>query len=110
MRHTSGHVTPPGHSHLEGIDSQPSLHPRADRVANDPRRVGVLDRAQVQLALIGMVLRVGSDRGALPASRLVSFPGPPSEPDVPIPEHPALHASQAAALSHGVGIRVPRNR
>ena len=40
--HASGHVTPPGHSHLEGIDSQPGLHPRADRIANDPRRVGVL--------------------------------------------------------------------
>ena len=108
--HASAHVTAPNHSHLEGIDSQPGLHPRADRIANDPRRVGVLDRTEVELALIRMVLRVGSDRGALPASRLVSFPGPPSEPDVPIPEHPALHANQAAALSHGVGIRVPRNR
>ena len=110
VRHASANVTTPGHSHLEGIDSQPGLHPRTDRIADDARGVGVLDRAEVQLALIRMVLRVGSDRGALPASRLVSFPGPPSEPDVPIPEHPALHASQAAALSHGVGIRVPRNR
>src|SRR5699024_12880478 len=75
--HASGHVTPPGHSHLEGIDSQPGLHPRADRIANDPRRVGVLDRTEVQFALIRMVLRnVGQpqlDRAI--SSKLV--PGPP---------------------------------
>ncbi|NNN14774.1 MAG: hypothetical protein HKL82_02815 [Acidimicrobiaceae bacterium] len=34
---------------------------------------------------------VGSDRGALPASRQVGFPGPPSEPDVRLSPHPALH-------------------
>src|SRR5699024_10050540 len=56
VRHASSHVTAPGHSHLEGIDSQPGLHPRADRIADDARGVGVLDRAEVQLALIRMVL------------------------------------------------------
>ena len=34
---------------------------------------------------------VGSDRGALSAFRLVGFPGPPSEPDVQLRVHPALH-------------------
>src|SRR5699024_9111835 len=58
MRHASSHVTTAtDHCHLEGIDSQTRLHPRADRVANDARRAGVLDCAQVQLALIGVVLR-----------------------------------------------------
>jgi site-specific DNA recombinase len=34
---------------------------------------------------------VGSGRGAVPALPPVRFPGPPAEPDVPVPEHPALH-------------------
>lgn len=52
---------------------------------------------------------VGSDRGALSALQLVGLPGPPSEPDVPIPEHPALHLIHAAGmLVHGFGMRVPR--
>jgi hypothetical protein len=35
--------------------------------------------------------RVGSDRSALPISRWVDFSGPPSEPDVRLSPHPALH-------------------
>src|SRR5699024_935090 len=58
MRHASGHVTTAaGHGHLEGIDSQPSLHSSPDGVADDPRGVDVLDRAHVQLALIGVMFR-----------------------------------------------------
>jgi hypothetical protein len=34
---------------------------------------------------------VGSDRGAVPASRQVRSPGPSTEPDVRLPPHPALH-------------------
>jgi hypothetical protein len=34
---------------------------------------------------------VGSGRGAVSAFRLARFLGPPAEPDVPVPEHPALH-------------------
>ena len=33
----------------------------------------------------------GSDRGAVPASLPVRFPGPPSAPDVRLSSHPALH-------------------
>ena len=33
---------------------------------------------------------VGSSRGAVPALPPVRFPDPPAEPDVPVPEHPAL--------------------
>ena len=34
---------------------------------------------------------VGSSRGAVPALPPARFPDPPAEPDVPVPEHPALH-------------------
>ena len=34
---------------------------------------------------------VRSTRGAVPAFRLVRFPGPPPEPDVRLSPHPALH-------------------
>jgi hypothetical protein len=36
---------------------------------------------------------VGSGRGAVSVFRLIRFLGPPAEPDVPVPEHPALHKS-----------------
>ena len=39
-------------------------------------------------------LRVGSGRGAVPALPPVRFPDPLAEPDVPIPEHPALHRTR----------------
>ena len=57
---------------------------------------------------------VGSDRGAVPASRQVRFPGPSPEPDVQLPPHSALHepVSQDYAASvvtaHGDGITAPR--
>jgi hypothetical protein len=57
---------------------------------------------------------VGSGRGAVSVFRLIRFLGPPAEPDVPVPEHPALHKSvplgQAAMVGavHGRGILAPR--
>ena len=39
-------------------------------------------------------LRVGSSRGAVPALPPVRFPDPPAEPDLPVPEHPALHRTR----------------
>ncbi len=57
---------------------------------------------------------VGSGRGAVSVFRLIGFLGPPAEPDVPVPEHPALHKSlplgQAAVVVavHGRGILGPR--
>jgi hypothetical protein len=58
---------------------------------------------------------VGSDRGAVPASRLVRFPGPSPEPDVRLPPHPALHeplpfgyAVLVVMPLHGVGMAAPR--
>jgi len=38
----------------------------------------------------------GSSRGAVSALPPVRFPDPPAEPDMPIPEHPALHRTSAA--------------
>src|SRR5699024_12691899 len=41
---------------LEGGHGQARLHPGVDRIADDPTRAGVLERAQVDLALIGAML------------------------------------------------------
>jgi hypothetical protein len=70
----------------------------------------------VQAGLTGVLGdRVRSTQGAVSASRLVRFPGPPPEPDVPVSEHPALHkrcqlasSGIAVALGQGDGILVPR--
>jgi hypothetical protein len=57
---------------------------------------------------------VGSDRGAVPASRQVRLPSPSPEPDVRLPPHPALPESMplgyAASFvpTHGGGIAAPR--
>ena len=57
---------------------------------------------------------VGSGRGAVSVFRLIRFLGPPAEPDVPVPEHPALRKfvplGQAAMVGavHGRGILAPR--
>jgi hypothetical protein len=58
---------------------------------------------------------VGSDRGAVPASRQVRLPGPSPEPDVRLPPHPALHepmpldyAASSVVPTHGEGIAAPR--
>jgi hypothetical protein len=63
-------------------------HPRDDVAAEQ-----VQHNVQVQehAALKGREFRVGSDRSALPAFRQVGFSGPPSEPDVRLSPHPALH-------------------
>jgi len=42
--------------------------------------------------------RAGLGRGAVLALPPVRFPDPPSEPDLPIPEHPALHRTCAGRL------------
>ena len=57
---------------------------------------------------------VGSDRGAVTAFRLIRFPGPPSEPDVRVSTHPALHVTvplvyaAVSFVAHGVGMVAPR--
>ena len=52
------------------------------------------DKALTDLALVfNLQLRgwLGRRRGAVPALRLMVSSPPPAEPDMPIPEHPALH-------------------
>ena len=57
----------------------------------------------------GRHVGVGSAGGALPAFSRVGFRRPPSEPDVRIPAHPALHPCYAVAFAvQGLGMRVPR--
>ena len=59
---------------------------------------------------------VGSDRSAVSASRLIRFSGPPSEPDVRVSTHPALHkpmpldyaAFPSVVAGHGAGMFFPR--
>jgi hypothetical protein len=75
----------------------------------------LVDRAvQVRPVAGGLGVGVGSGRGAVSVFRLIRFLGPPAEPDVPVPEHPALHKSvplgQAALVVavHGRGILLPR--
>ena len=55
------------------------------------------------------LFEVGSDQGAVSAFRLVRFPGPPSEPDVRLSPHPALHQTrQLTVLEHPVPQYLPR--
>ena len=64
---------------VEGGDGDPRLHPVVDRVADDPVREDVLDRAEIQLPFAGPVLGdVGEPqlvraprRGELPAHQVV---------------------------------------
>ena len=60
---------------------------------------------------------VGSDQGAVMAFRLVCFPSPPSEPDVRLSPHRALHvpmpagyAASCVCAAHGEGMAAPRYR
>jgi len=58
VNHIPGHVVAAaaGDVHFEGIDGQVAGHPRVDRVTDDPAGPHVLDRAQIQLSLGGVVL------------------------------------------------------
>ena len=56
MYGATGHLAAASHRHGEGVDGQDGLHPVTDRVADDPARPDVLDGAQVELALAGVVL------------------------------------------------------
>ena len=53
----SGHVTTPDHGVVQGVYREACLHPVADRVADDPAGEYVFDRAEVELALVGPMLR-----------------------------------------------------
>ena len=74
-----------------------------------PARTGPVTKAVQQNPVPGRHVGVGSAGGALPAFSRVGFRRPPSEPDVRIPAHPALHPCYAVAFAvQGLGMRVPR--
>ncbi len=57
VKDAAGHVyTAAGDGHLDRSDDEAGLHARVDRIADDPVREQVLDRAAVELALVGPVL------------------------------------------------------
>ena len=55
MDDAAGHVSSPGDRAVQCVHCEAGLHPIRDGVADDPARVGVLDRAEVELALAGGV-------------------------------------------------------
>jgi hypothetical protein len=57
--------------------------------ARDFLDVAGVAQPQRETMLEGVV--IGSDQGAVSVFRLVRFPGPPTEPDVRLSPHPALH-------------------
>lgn len=79
------------HSHVDGVVYQSGVRDHRERTRDNHFAEPVKDGAAVHLAIAGRVLGVGSDQGAVSAFLLARFPGPPSEPDVPVSEHPALH-------------------
>jgi hypothetical protein len=83
-----------------------SGHRLCDGPADNPARVDVSHERRVEESLARFDVGVGS--AALSVFELVGLCWPLCEPDVPIPEHPALHLVHAKVLVHGVGIRVPR--
>src|SRR5699024_11093969 len=105
VRDASAHVATPGHGHLEGISSQPGLHPRADRISDDARGVGVLDRTQVQLALIRMVLRNVGQPELIRSISSKLVPGPTvgldNRAQIVVDRWPRLRPALGSALAEG---------
>jgi hypothetical protein len=102
---------PAGDGHPERVEHEL----RAQLVAHRPPYAAATEavdyRREEQLALPGRHVGVGSDRGAVSASRPIRLPGPPSEPDAQLSLHPALHefVPRGHAVGvQGVGIFVPR--
>lgn len=78
-------------SHIQGIKSEISVQRARSSPADDLSVEHVGDECDVDPAGERVDIGVGSASSALPVFELVGFCWPPSEPDVPIPEHPALH-------------------
>ena len=77
--------------------------------------MGRVDQQQLERLSVVEDMPIGSDQGAVPVFRLVRFPGPPTEPDVRLATHPALHQSHAKGYAadtvvvvHGVAMLLPR--
>lgn len=85
---------------LQGAEHEAGVHAAAGGPADDaagayrPR-----DEGRAAEPRPGRHVGVGSAGGALPAFSRVGFRRPPSEPDVRIPAHPALHPCYAVAFA-----------
>ena len=96
------------------------VHPQGHRWERLRRRILTTTRSganvtpDTQTPSMVMMRLVESDRGAVPALRLIRFPDSLPEPDVRLPPHPALHgflcstSNSFGPTSHGLGIFVPR--
>jgi hypothetical protein len=84
-RRCRGCFQPPGASPPVGL---PSASPAR---CDEPEAVSFHHRT-IRERLVALV---GSGRGAAAAFRPLRFPGPPSEPDVHVSAHPALHGFMA---------------
>jgi hypothetical protein len=62
---------------------------RFDRLGEPFEAVHAADQDVLDTTLFEIA--VGSGQGAVSGLRPIRFPDPPAEPDVPVPEHPALH-------------------
>src|SRR5699024_2167344 len=78
VQDASDHVAPPGDGAVQGGHGQAGLHPGVDRIPNDPARVDVLDRAQVQLPFgrpvlgdVGQPQLVRAHGGEVPLDEIV---------------------------------------
>lgn len=79
-------------AHLERIQGKVGSKTRRELPTHDTAREHVGDKRGIDPAGERADVGVGSASSALSGLRRVGFCWPPSEPDVPIPEHPALHA------------------
>ena len=78
MQHAAGDVATPGDRVAQGVHGDAGLHPRVDRIADDPVGEHVLDRAKVKLAIQRSMLRdvrqpqlVGRGCGEVPLDEVV---------------------------------------
>ncbi len=78
-------------AHLQRVEGEVGAQTLRQLPAHDTTAEHVDDEGGVDPAGERAAVGVGSDRGAAPGFHPVRFPGPPAEPDVRLPPHPALH-------------------
>jgi len=91
VMHQARRRTPMLDGHGQGVEHEPGTQMVRHGPPDHPSAIGIDHDRQVEEALPGGQVGVGSDRGVVPKSPSVGFLGPPSEPDVQLSLHPALH-------------------
>ena len=84
-------IRPLPQRHQDSLDHELAVLAGTHGPADDSTRVEIQHDGQIEPPFGGSDVGVGSDRSARPISRWVGFSGPPSEPDVRLSPHPALH-------------------